>query len=272
MVRYSGGKWNALLPSPAPGQLLYDVSALWDASGEAWAVCMSGKIYHYSYDLSGWFEVLPQPTTRQLRRVEAISRDDVWAVGEGYWGEGGSATVLHFDGTSWSQFPSTAYGWMEDVSAVASDDIWGCGNDQANSAVLYHYDGSSWSAQRLEGVQDLWGIHARASDDVWAVGKGGTVLHYNGNNWANLSGATSEDLIGVVAPHPGMVWLVGANGLIIRGDAAAPVVTSVFPSSGVNNESSCEVAITGDDFQDKPTSVKLIGPAVADVYPLSLTP
>ena len=260
IIRYSGaGGWNAVSPSPTT-ELLNSVSTL--GSGEAWAVGILGGIFHFNG--SGWSEVLPKPTDRGLYGVAAVSSGDVWAVGEGHaYPTIEHATVFHYGGTMWSQYPSTAYGFMLDISAAAPNDIWACGYDGMTTALLFHYDGSGWTKYPVSGCSELWGIHARASNDVWAVGDGGKVMHFDGSTWADVSGATEKTLLDVVSPCPGVVWAVGADGVILRGRSAVPTIDAISRSTGPVG---AEITLHGDHFGTVRSSskVRFNGTAAAD--------
>ena len=94
-----------------------------------------------------------QPNTDQLKKVVAISTNDVWAVG----GHGRSYT-LHWNGVAWTQVPlppinnrgsNDVTNFLEDIAAGASNDIWMVGAvDALNGGtwtLTMHWDGTRWT-------------------------------------------------------------------------------------------------------------------------------
>jgi hypothetical protein len=78
-----------------------------------------------------------------------VAADDAWAVGF----VGGRDRVLkqlyeHWDGARWTVVapPDRRRGVVEDVVAVASDDVWAVGWNRPGPVIrVWHWDGSSWS-------------------------------------------------------------------------------------------------------------------------------
>lgn len=215
-----------------------------------------------------------QPNTDQLKKVVAISTNDVWAVG----GQGQSST-LHWGGTAWTQIPlppitnrgvTGVTNFLEDIAAVASNDIWMVGAmdalDGATWTLTMHWDGTQWSQIPSPNVptpsgsfysQWLDAVVAISSNDVWAVGYyrvGNTehplVEHWNGSQWSIVpapDGPTGDGwLHGIAAAAPNDIWAVGeydkvdfntfAKGLALHWNGATWTV-SVPPnpsSYGVN--------------------------------------
>jgi anti-sigma factor RsiW len=69
-----------------------------------------------------------------FRGVVAISANDVWAVGFGYFARGSSNTLIeHWNGTTWLIAPSPKghyhQNWLNGVAAVSGGDIWAVGSD-----------------------------------------------------------------------------------------------------------------------------------------------
>jgi hypothetical protein len=167
--------------------------------------------------------------TSLLTGVADVSPTNVWAVGYinlQVIGQYESAIVEHFDGTSWTVFPSPQFpppdtATLYAVTAISATDIWAGGElfeDPYALPLLEHFDGNSWT-QFGPPVTDcvVWGISADATNDVWAVGStlgGGTcALHYDGSAWMNVQSPDQccgyNELNGVVALAPDNVWAAG---------------------------------------------------------------
>src|SRR5438477_6536937 len=87
--------------------------------------------------------IVPSPnvgtTNNRLYAVVALSRDNVWAVGDM-----GNTLVEHWDGNAWSVVPSpnpgTQYNTLFAVSAVSGADVWAVGYTCCwFSALIEHY-------------------------------------------------------------------------------------------------------------------------------------
>lgn len=179
----------------------------------------------------------PPSSTNQLKKVIAISSNDVWTVG----GHGQSYT-LHWNGSSWTQVPLPAINnrgftnvtnFVEDIAAVSSNDIWMVGAmDALNGGtwtLTLHWDGMEWTQVPSPNVpmpggsaysQGLDSVVALAPNNVWAVGyyRIGSVphtliLHWDGTQWSIVpspDGPTGNGwLHGIAAAGPNDIWAVG---------------------------------------------------------------
>src|SRR5213078_4321877 len=116
----------------------------------------SQPLYEH-WDGESW-QVLPEaPGTEQsggiMFGVEAVSSDDVWAVGY-KGGEGGfdfDPLIEHWDGTAWSVIPDDppppgGANILHGVSATASDDVWAVGvRANGHPPLIEHWDGTAWT-------------------------------------------------------------------------------------------------------------------------------
>lgn len=180
--------------------------------------------------------------------IAGVAADDVWVGG---WvlqvGTGPDGALLaHWDGSEWSwmniwPLMSSSVSSIEDIAAIASDDVWAVGDEvdverNLNAAVLLHWDGAAWTrfpAPVETKNVELRTVIARASDDVFAAGVafgtsfpgGGSpeayVLHYDGVEWTRVEGSRvaneSQFFAGVIDANDDL-WLVGrANELSLEG-------------------------------------------------------
>ena len=105
------------------------VTAHWD--GQTWRLVAAPK-------------PPPGQQDRSLTAVSAVSRDDVWAVGN-------PATTEHWDGRHWTlvTVPTEVRG-LSGVAAVTSSDVWAVGQLYPDAGVFrparLHWDGTSWTS------------------------------------------------------------------------------------------------------------------------------
>jgi len=145
----------------------------------------------------------PSPSSDFFKGIDAISADDIWAVG--YYNETvgaqqlARATAQHWNGTAWSVVTVPQPGnqsFLYSVSAASPDDVWAVGNiysgsPTVGSTMIIHWDGSSWTQVSSPNPDPqssyLTGVRALAADAVWAVGFAGhqsLVLFWDGTTWS----------------------------------------------------------------------------------------
>lgn len=175
------------------------------------------------------------PSTTRFTDVDAVSADDIWAVGSLDVGQ--QSAIAHWNGTAWSLVshpnPGTNTNYLYSVHALAPDDVWAVGAQNSQGSyfdfVTLHWDGSTWSTVTTPSIPPgpgrnyLYGVSATAPDDVWAVGsiqsntgEHAITLHWDGSAWSistivNLNNNGSV-LRGVVAIASDDVWAVGRTG------------------------------------------------------------
>jgi len=164
-----------------------------------------------------------------------VSGRDAWAVGPGI--------ILHWDGTTWTDVPSSiASDYLTGVSAATSTDAWAVGHAglvATTKAVILHWDGASWTPVKVPDAgptSTLTAVSAVSPTDVWAVGSSGPsngrlrgsktfAVHWDGTSWKRVSvpsPAPGAKLFGVSARSGADVWAVGdvgdntANAMIVH--------------------------------------------------------
>ena len=79
--------------------------------------------------------------------MTAVATDDVWAVGNSYFGGLQRSVVEHWDGENWTVVPSPNDGpflnWFVSISATSADDIWAVGQHRAVFGTSQVYQTSS---------------------------------------------------------------------------------------------------------------------------------
>lgn len=238
---WNGANWR-LVPS-APGGNPPDFKSVTTvASNDVWAVGRRqettspywNKPLVEHWDGSSW-TVVPSPegstTTSQLLGVDAVSANDIWAVGDTsapaptYV----QALIEHWDGSSWNIIPSpnvngSSWNSLTSVAVVSANDIWAVGYYMGTNwrTLTLHWDGSTWSVVPSPNIGPygnyLYSVSARAANDVWAVGStnnGGNtlILHWDGTSWSVVPSPNIPDwtnqLQSVTTVAADDVWAVG---------------------------------------------------------------
>jgi hypothetical protein len=174
----------------------------------------------------------------RLTGVAATSADDVWAVGL----TSGPPLVLHWNGSSWLQYPISPDLYFLGVAAVSPRDAWAVGGTYwfaPTATVAYHWNGKTWGqvpTPAPDGSAFFSGVAATSAANAWAVGDTGPgpggpntsnaplIERWNGRAWTQQSdGSTWQRmpapagtpagswLDGVAATGPGDAWAVGGT-------------------------------------------------------------
>lgn len=119
-----------------------------------------------------------------------------WAVGNR---SGGRATLLAWDGTTWTRpgpyagIPNAHY---YGVSCVSANDCWAVGRSSGYENLI-HWDGSTWTRYPNSAIPNrhLYAVDCLATDDCWAVGQrdGGDalIIRWDGSSWSRVIPAGS---------------------------------------------------------------------------------
>ncbi len=208
-IHWDGNTWSSVqIPSVANmDSFLTAVSAV--SSTDIWAVgftdTTSGS-HHFSplaihWDGVTWM-IVPTPVSggTLISSVDAISSNDVWAVGNDVNGQGSTSSTtftMHWDGVAWTIVPSPngafAQNALSCVGGVAANNVWALGRTGADvnspQTLAMHWDGSAWSVvstATLTGTSGFNALVALTSNVVWAVGttNGQSLIErWNGRVW-----------------------------------------------------------------------------------------
>jgi hypothetical protein len=241
--------WTAS-PSPSPavwGNILKGTVAL--SATDVWAVGdqatrTSNQTYAQHWNGSAWSAVpTPNPAGNcqdgniqwagnMLKSVAAISKTDVWAVGQGCYAN--KTLIEHWNGSSWSIAPSpspssTGQNMLNGVAALSATNVWAVGGREASNgamqSLIEHWDGSTWkvvpSPSPSSSGNTLSAISAVSPTDIWAVGwvQSATsqtlVEHWDGSSWKVVAspspGTRQNQLTAVKAVSANNVWSVGSR-------------------------------------------------------------
>jgi hypothetical protein len=164
-----------------------------------------------------------------LLGITAISRDDVWAVGDISAQSSGSQPLIeHWSGSGWQVISSPALSatvsFLTGVSADSAHDVWAVGVS-GSATLVEHWDGSSWSVVPSPNPgangNELNAVAAVSADNVWAVGdyrdsnfaELPLIEHWDGSSWSVvpiLNPGSQTRLLGVAATSASDVWAVGS--------------------------------------------------------------
>ena len=167
----------------------------------------------------------------RLFGVATLSPCNAWAVGD-Y--DPGRTLITHWDGGSWTQWPSPDPGTdarLFGVTALTVSNAWAVGeyfDGTADKTLIVHWDGLDWTqvpSPNVSGasLNSLVAVRGTSAANVWAVGyyKNSNnvdqtlILHWNGTAWKqvpspNPSGpALDQELTGVAGSSAQDAWAVG---------------------------------------------------------------
>ena len=247
---WNGSAWNVVSSPNASNNnnFLYGVTAV--SANDIWAVgwydtgtYQLSKTLTMHWDGSAW-SVVPSPNRNpstngnDFPAVNAISANDVWAVGDSYNRTASTDHYLleHWDGTAWSVVSgpdlNSTSSRLFGVAAVSPNDVWAVGGYRPSNSeyqtLILHWDGTQWTATASPNpphFSELYAVTSIATDDVWAVGQlvnnntaGAQTLvaHWDGSVWSTFpspnpgSSPYEQALFAVSAASANDVWAVGS--------------------------------------------------------------
>jgi hypothetical protein len=173
--------------------------------------------------------IVPSPNlspsaVNQLLAVADISPTDAWAAGQAVEQNSGTHPLLiHWDGTSWSNFPSApdpngSQQYFTAMTALSTNDVWMTGQHFVGGvgevALIEHFDGRAWSMVPTPNVPNaLPALAPVSANDIWAAG-GSFILHWDGSAWNQVKGATTPGaptITSLAAVASNDVWAVGVS-------------------------------------------------------------
>lgn len=174
-MHYNGSSWTEVPVPPAPGSGRNDFNGVHGiSSNDVWAVGSWGVAvgdYHFlamHWNGSAWVNS-PIPTSvngaidGELMDVKVVSSNDVWAVG---YSLAGGVVLIHYDGTSWTQVPTSGGGGA--LAVLSANDIYGVGGD------ITHWNGSSWTVTDTLISYPWPALNATTvlpNGEIWAAGR-----------------------------------------------------------------------------------------------------
>jgi hypothetical protein len=267
VAHWDGSQWSVLPNTPLPptsigagvtGARVFDVdvagpndvwfAGFWIDLLPSGFTTEPGLLMHYdgsNFTMTTVPLVVSGSTQGQtFTKIEAISAQDVWAIGYRHGLSAplvnvGAPLVFHWNGSQWSSLSPPIPGTpsiFSDVAALGPNAVWLLGwytptpGGPATSFMVF-WNGSTWTT--LPGPPGGGSLKAFAPNDIYTAGGG--VWHFDGNGWtqvqafASLSGATFAAIDGLA---PCQLW--GAGGQSIIGQLqpfAARQQSSIYAST-----------------------------------------
>jgi hypothetical protein len=139
-----------------------------------------------------WYRIFYSSFTGSFQDIAAISKTNVWAVGELWHGSQTVYTpyIRHFNGSTWKEvaIPGAKMSTYL-VQATSASNVWVVGyvpNSDADAAA-YRWDGARWHRIPVPANTQLRGMAVLGPSNVWAFGGSlslnGEVYHWNGSKW-----------------------------------------------------------------------------------------
>ncbi len=221
---WDGAVWNssALVPPGGGGAFLRAMDA--SASDDIWAVGGEampnvGIAYLIHWNGSGWTShdaPIIGTWANRLNDVSVLSANDAWAVGEyeNAIEQLDRFLVFHWNGSEWDHVPLPApydsmLGALNDVKALAPDDVWVAGRTLALDPIVLHWNGSNWSEVPTGGLS-VRAFAPLAPDHMFAFGS--AIVHWNGSDWS-VSDALADhpypSLMASTVLPDGSIWAAG---------------------------------------------------------------
>ncbi|HSG99680.1 MAG TPA: M64 family metallopeptidase, partial [candidate division Zixibacteria bacterium] len=197
ILHYGGVGWGAV-PSGSGEQL----TGVWgSAPDDVFAVGLNaGEVLHFNG--SSWSLLYDAPIS--LTDIWGLASNDVYATGFG--------TVLHFDGSVWTNANLGVFGYLNALWGSGPDNIVAVGSGGA----IRRYNGSTWSSQSSGTSAFLYDVWGSDANNIIAVGAGGAILRYNGSQWSSEPSGVTASLFAIWGYDAANVFVSGAGGLILR--------------------------------------------------------
>jgi hypothetical protein len=216
-----------------------------DIWAAGWAITRGGngiKMIFEHWDGTAWrMEPSPSPagTFQFAVGIDAVSSDDIWAVGYDETRSPLRTLTAHWNGRSWRIVPSPNLGdgsppdnKLASVVAVGHSDVWAVGWEDGidgtnrQRTLTEHWNGRAWkiiaSPSPAAGGSELLGVTALSRTDVWAVGESrhnngvqdSLTMQWNGSTWTTVpspNGDRTTTPLGATSLPGGIVWAVGGT-------------------------------------------------------------
>jgi hypothetical protein len=170
---------------------------------------------------AAWYQVYQARVSGSFYQTAAISKNNIWAVGETNTAAGKTSYrpfVRHFNGSSWAGHHDPAcHGLHRRLGVrVGAHNVWvgGLKNSPIATTVVYRWNGAHWTKIPMPAMTYLQGVTALGPNNVWAFGSSGTVgddiFHWNGAKWRHYL-ASNINFVpqGISASEPDNVWVSG---------------------------------------------------------------
>jgi len=234
-----GASWSTV----ASGQHLKQPAAIAAiASNDIWVVGSTKDTVHSirtgaeHWNGSSWAQI-PAPDVgtgaNQLNGVDALTSNNVWAVGYSTSSGQQKTLIERWNGTQWRVVTSPNAGTSGDnaltsVDALSSTNAWAVGSSRTSASrksLIQRWNGTSWTIVSSPNPgtfgNSLLGVESASPNDIWAVGWKNSgdglrslLLHYDGTGWTEWAAApkvgTGDNVLtGISAVSSNDVWATG---------------------------------------------------------------
>jgi hypothetical protein len=292
----TGPTWTVAPPVPVRGDatnsVLQDVTMteptdVW-AVGTAWTDTTSHPLAVH-WDGTEWTDVpvasgedtgAESGEVYRLDAVDAVSRDEVWAVGAAESGSLDVGVILRYDGSAWSTVPSptTTSGLpstLSDIDMATSTEGWAVGDIgdgvDKRPLVLRWRDGE-WGAVTLPVLNTpatLTAVSVSTLDDVWAVGSrllpngrhAVLALHWDGVAWTDAKPPSfgADDALVSVTGSGTDLWAVGSSCDSALRSRCTPLVLHLSRDVWSRVPAQVDSAVLTEVIIVRPATVWLVG-------------
>lgn len=207
--RLSGSAWQRVAFPGRSGDTVTAAGASSPDNVWAFSSVVGGSSRAIAWNGARW-TVVRRFSQAPIEGALVLGRRDVWAFGGGTW---------HFNGTSWTRYPSVPT--LTAASVLGATSIWAVGG-----TVAAHWDGRGWSKMSLARVlprpallcyrPSADGVYAQSPRSVWVVGAANCVddggpfvmLHYDGKQWRRVALLSSYGVPTALVPDGfGGLWI-----------------------------------------------------------------
>jgi hypothetical protein len=241
VASYDGTEWTRRTV-PTPGEFTDVVAVDATAEDDVWMVgaytpsdLTDSNAYIVHWDGASFTRYPLDPTGlryESLLAVDALSPNDVWAVGE-HWVDptvGYQSLAAHWDGVAWSVVPTPMPGngrHLFGVEMISTRDVWAVGwkGTTFSKPLTLHWNGFGWRTIPAPAVApsgtELYAVSGHRHHRVWAVGTAGfgqqpLTMRWDGESWTIVpapSTTTDLNFLSGVADVVGtQAWAVGSRG------------------------------------------------------------
>lgn len=172
------------------------------------------------------------PSSADLKAVYGRAADDLWAVGA-------KTTILHFDGSTWTEVNAGSTTVLHDVwvspGSEGPEGVWAVGSNGR----LLRTSGGTWVSEQIAQssvtLNAIWG----SGEALFSAGTGGTIsMRANAQSvWkGQLSNDPKKrDLHAIAGLSEDELYIVGDNGTIIGYDGDKWSIQSITGPNGVGS-------------------------------------
>ncbi|MFL5495089.1 MAG: hypothetical protein ACJ8DC_11960 [Gemmatimonadales bacterium] len=224
ILHYDGQQWRNMTPPPADPDLQVTFESVWASSATDVFIVGSffvnpddaGSVLVHCDGTQCAFMGSPQDDFLNLQDIWGSSPTDVYAVGTATSPdtEGGTGTILHYDGHAWTTVFQRDGVFFQSVSGSSSNDVVAVAGD----GVVFRYDGTQWRSEQSGTPLFLFGNWSSSPSNGFAVGETGVIIHSAGpgRTWTSTT-VRADNLFGVWGSSASDVFAVGEGGKIFHG-------------------------------------------------------